>query len=188
MLISTNHRFATSQHFIMSTNQSRKNFKDLWEEKRKVLSDNPDKSAVTVKASSRLVEGFLSEVKARDFTILVDQNKGMGGFDRGPRPSEYVLAALAACHEVTYRLYADAMDIPLEEVSVSVTGYSDAKGFFDLDDNARAGFSHIRGQINIKSSASDDDLNRLKLAVNRHCPVLDDLKSPVDVELDLVRQ
>jgi putative redox protein len=80
------------------------------------------------------------------------------------------------------------MDIPLEEVSVSVTGYSDAKGFFDLDDNARAGFSHIRGQINIKSSASDDDLNRLKLAVNRHCPVLDDLKSPVDVELDLVRQ
>ena len=37
----------------------------------------------------------------------------MGGTNQGPRPSEYVLAALAACQEVTYRLYADALDIPL---------------------------------------------------------------------------
>ncbi|HCX87050.1 MAG TPA: hypothetical protein DG761_03415 [Gammaproteobacteria bacterium] len=40
-----------------------------------------------------------------------------------------VLAALAACHEVTYRLYADALGIPLDEASVSVTGHSDARGF-----------------------------------------------------------
>jgi uncharacterized OsmC-like protein len=98
-----------------------------------------------------------------------------------------VLAALAACHEVTYRLYADAMDIDLKSVSVSVTGVSDAKGFFNLDDDTPAGFSEIYGYIMIESDASDDDIDRLRVAVNRHCPVLDDLRKPMKVELAVKR-
>ena len=164
------------------------NFKEIWNQKRSILSKNPEKCVVTVKADSNLVEGFMSKVKARDFEVIVDQNKGMGGSDNGPRPSEYVLAALAACHEVTYRLYADAMDIPLEEVSVSVTGYSDARGFFGLDDSVRAGFSHITGEINVRSSATDSELEQLRQTVNHHCPVLDDLRHPVSVELKLLRK
>ncbi len=167
---------------------SRKDFKEIWEEKRAVLSANPEKCAVTVSADSQLVEGFMSRVKARGFDIVVDQNKGMGGTDQGPRPSEYVLAALAACHEVTYRLYADALEIPLEEVSVSVTGHFDARGFFGLDNLVRAGFSHITGEIKVETKASDEELERLREAVNQHCPVLDDLRQPVSVQLDLVRK
>ncbi len=83
---------------------------------------------VEVAAGSRLVEGFESQVKSRVFEITVDQPEASGGTNKGPRPSEYVLAALAACHEVTYRLYADALDIPLNSVAVNVTGISDAKG------------------------------------------------------------
>ena len=71
----------------------KKDFKEIWEEKRAILSASPEKCAVTVSADSRLVEGFMSRVKARSFDIVVDQNKGMGGTDQGPRPSEYVLAA-----------------------------------------------------------------------------------------------
>jgi uncharacterized OsmC-like protein len=165
-----------------------KGFKEIWDRKRETLSANPDKCAVKVKADSRLVDGFMSRVKAREFDIVVDQNKGMGGTDQGPRPSEYVLAALAACHEVTYRLYADALEIPLEEVSVSVTGHSDARGFFGMDDSVRAGFSHITGEIKVQTSASDQELERLREAVNQHCPILDDLRNPVSVELNLVRK
>jgi len=112
----------------------------------------------------------------------------MESTDRGPRPSEYVLAALAACHEVTYRLYADAMDIQLDAVAVKVTGVSDAKGFFSLDEHTPAGFSEIYGTIAIESDASDDDIERLRQAVNRHCPVLDDIRRPVSVDLKVVRE
>jgi len=101
--------------------------------------------------------------------------------------NEYVLAALAACHEVTYRLYADAMDIQLDSVAVKVTGVSDAKGFFSLDEETPAGFSEIYGTIAIDSDASDEDIERLRQAVNRHCPVLDDIRRPVSVDLKIVR-
>ena len=124
----------------------------------------------------------------RDFEVIVDQPANMESTDLGPRPSEYLLAALAACHEVTYRLYADAMGIALDSVSVSVTGVSDAKGFFSLDEETPAGFTEIFGSIVIESDASDADIERLKEVVNRRCPVLDDIRRPVSVDLKIVRE
>jgi len=163
------------------------NFKKLFEHKQEILRDKPDKSRVEVTVESELVEAFRSHVKVRDFDVIVDQPANMESSDQGPRPSEYVLAALAACHEVTYRLYADAMDIPLDSVAVSVTGVSDASGFFSLDEDTPAGFSEIYGTIAIESHASDDDIERLRQAVNRHCPVLDDIRRPVSVDLKIKR-
>jgi len=163
------------------------NFKKTFEHKQKILRNSPEKSRVKVSVDRQLVEAFRSHVKVRDFEVIVDQPANMDSTDQGPRPSEYVLAALAACHEVTYRLYADAMDIALDSVAVSVTGISDAKGFFSLDEDTPAGFTEITGTIAIESSASDDDIERLRQAVNRHCPVLDDIRRPVSVDLKIER-
>lgn len=164
------------------------NFKDVFLHKQQILRNKPEKSRVELRVDSRLVEAFRSHVKMRDFELVLDQPENMGGTDQGPRPSEILLAALAVCHEVTYRLYADAMDIDLKSVAVSVTGVSDAKGFFNVDEETPAGFSEIYGDIDIDSDASDADIERLRQAVNRHCPVLDDLRKPVKVELDLKRR
>jgi putative redox protein len=162
-------------------------FKEIFKHKQEILRNRPDKCKVEVTADSQLVEAFLSQVSVRGFKVLVEQPENMGSTDVAPRPSELLLAALAACHEVTYRLYADAMDIPLEKVAVSVTGVSDARGFFDVDD-VDAGFSEIYGDIKIVSDASDEDIERLREAVNRHCPVLDDLRKPLKVDLSIKRE
>jgi uncharacterized OsmC-like protein len=79
------------------------------------------------------------------------------------------------------------MEIDLQDVAVSVTGVSDARGFFNVDAEVDAGFSEVFGSINIVSNASDEDIERLRQTVNRHCPVLDDLRKPLKVELKLKR-
>jgi putative redox protein len=163
-------------------------FKEIFLHKQDLLRNRPDKCRVETTAESHLVEDFRSEVKTRGFNVVLDQPENMGSSDLGPRPSELLLAALAACHEVTYRLYADAMDIDLQDVAVTATGVSDARGFFDVDDEVDAGFSEVYGEINIVSNASDDDIERLRQMVNRHCPVLDDLRKPLKVELNLKRR
>ncbi|MCY3769310.1 MAG: OsmC family protein [Gammaproteobacteria bacterium] len=162
-------------------------FKEIFMHKQEILSKRPEKARAEVHAESRLVDAFRSHVKTRGFEVIVDQPANMGSTDQGPRPSEYVLAALAACHEVTYRLYADAMEIDLQEVAVSVTGVSDAKGFFGLDADTPAGFSEINGTVSLTSNATQEEIERLRQAVNRHCPVLDDLRKPVPVNLQVQR-
>lgn len=162
-------------------------FKPMLERKRQILAEKPEKARVEVTVDSYQVSGFKSRAKARDFDIVVDMPSAFQGADEGPRPGELVLAALAACHEVTYRLYADYLGIPLDGVSVSVTGVSDARGFLGPGDGVRPGFETIGGTITIDSAASDDDIERLRQTVNAHCPVLDDLRNPVAVELELER-
>ena len=163
------------------------NFKEVFLHKQDILRNNPEKCRVEVSVDSHLVEAFRSQAKTRGFEVVVDQPENMGSTNQGPRPSELLLAALAACHEVTYRLYADAMDIELKEVAVSVTGVSDARGFFNVEEGIAAGFSEVYGEIRIDSDASDEDIERLRQAVNLHCPVLDDLRKPLKVELDVKR-
>lgn len=154
-------------------------YKAVLEHKRGILAQRPDKAEVEVSVRSRQVGGLKSVVKARGFEITVDMPGGFDGEDAGPRPGELVLAALAACHEITYRLYADYLGIPLDSVAVNVSGVSDARGFLgpDQDPPIRAGYRHVHGEIVVDSPASDEDLERLRHAVNEHCPVLDDLRS-----------
>lgn len=133
-----------------------KNFQATLDKKRELLLDDLEKVVDTVKADSELVEGFMGRTKVWDFEVIVDQHKGMGGLDKDPHPGEYVVEALEPCHEVTYRLHADALDIPMESVSVSVTGHSDIRGFFRLDDNTSAGCSRNTGEIQVGSSASNE--------------------------------
>ena len=108
----------------------------------------------------------------------------LGGAARGPRPGEVVLMALASCQEHTYRVHAALLGIPLEDIRVELEGLVDGRGFLG-DESVAPGFSEVRGTVTIKSGASQDELDRLQEAVDRHCPVLDDLRRPVPVTLRL---
>jgi putative redox protein len=152
------------------------------------LKAQPEKAMVSITAASRVVDGsgWLSEVKVRDHTFAGDLPESFAGTDRGPKPTEFVLVGLATCHEVTYRVVAESLGIPLDGVSVTVSGVSDARGFIGLDDRVRPGFLEVRGTVTLDTPASDADVARLRQMVEKHCPVLDDLRAPVPVTMEVV--
>jgi putative redox protein len=134
---------------------------------------------------SRQVENLRSEAKVRQFSLTVDEPPTLGGSDAGPNPVELILAGLATCHEITYRAYATALGIPLDSVSVKLDGVLDLRGFFAIDDRVRPGFTGVRGTVTLKSLASKEELAKLKEVVDAHCRVLDILRAPVPVEIEL---
>ncbi|MDH4383339.1 MAG: OsmC family protein [Gammaproteobacteria bacterium] len=141
------------------------------------------RARATFHSDSTLQAGFHSEVKLREHTLTVDEPKGIGGSDRGPTPVELVLAALGTCQEITYRAFATAMGIALEGVSAKVEGDIDFRGFFAIDPTVRPGFNALRVNITLRTKASESEIARLVEAVNRHCPVLDMLSTPVPTSL-----
>jgi uncharacterized OsmC-like protein len=92
---------------------------------------------------------------------------------------------LATCQEITYRLHADHLGIPLDGVAVSLEGDIDLRGFFAVDDAVRPGFRAIRGTVTLDSPAPAEELERLQAHVNAHCPVLDLLSNETPLELGL---
>ncbi len=160
-------------------------FKPIVEAGQQGLCDNPETRNITFGVESRQIEGLRSRTTIRDFTIEADEPEVLGGADSAPNPVEYVLAALATCQEITYRLYADALDIPLDNVSVNIEGDLDLAGFFAVDDSVRPGYQTIRGTVNLDSSAPREKLELLKQAVDAHCPVLDIISNPTPVTLTI---
>ncbi len=145
----------------------------------------PEAAKATFESRSALQDGLRSEVSIRQHTLAVDEPESLGGTDTAPNPVELILAALGSCQEITYRAYATALGIPLDNVSVTVEGDIDLRGFFGVDDSVRAGYEGIRATVNLESTASEEQLQLLRGAVNAHCPVLDILAKPVPVELNL---
>ena len=153
------------------------------------FTEAPSAAQATFKSSSSLQEGLCCEARMRDHSITIDEPESLGGTDAGPNPVEIILAALGTCQEITYRAYATALDIPLDNVSVELEGDIDLRGFFGVDESVRAGYEKIRGTVVLESSADEEVLQQLRAAVNSHCPVLDILEKPVPVELGLeIRQ
>jgi putative redox protein len=165
-------------------------FKDTFIAIQTNLHENPNAAIAAFEASTRQLAGLLSEASIRDFKIEIDEPATLGGTDRGPNPVELVLAALGACQEITYRLYADALGIPVTSISVTLAGRLDLRGFFAADEGVRPGFRDIHAKVTIDSPASADDIERLKATADRHCPVLDILRNvtPVKTEYTLQRE
>ena len=148
------------------------------------LDAEPARAVRIVRAESSQRTGFESEAQAGECRLVLDQPPALGGEARGPRPGEVLLMALASCQEHTYRVHAALLEIPLEHVRVELEGLVDSRGFLG-DESIAPGFSEVRGTVTIRSSAGEADLARLREAVDRHCPVLDDLRRPVPVNLEL---
>ncbi len=162
-------------------------FKPVFEGAQEAFRAEPEQALATFAAESRQVRGLESKAEIRGFSLTVDEPEELGGSDQGPNPIELVLASLATCQEITYRLYADALGIPLDGVSVKVSGDIDLRGFFAVDPETRAGFGAIRAEVTLDSPAPAADLERLKAAVDEHCPVLDILRNPVPTATTLAR-
>lgn len=162
-------------------------FKTVFTTTQTALREAPSEAAAVFAAATRQADGLRSEAAVRDFRLTVDEPPQLGGRDAGPNPVELVLAALGSCQEITYRLYADTLGIPLNGVSVELEGRIDLRGFFAVEESVRPGFRDIRATVTIDSPASADDIERLKATVDRHCPVLDILRNVTPVKLELAR-
>jgi len=121
------------------------------------------------------------------FSLTVDEPATMpGGGNAGPNPLDVMCASLGTCQEITYKLYATVMEVPLKSVSATVKGDINLSGFVGVGD--KVGFNNIDVEIALDApDASDAQLEQLKAAVDSHCPLLSTLSGEVATTTELVK-
>lgn len=126
-------------------------------------------------------------VRARNFTMYVDEPPQLGGEDKGANPVEYLLAALAGCINVVGHLVAKEMNIKLDELSVDIEGTLNPARFQGKSFEERAGYKQISVNIKVKSDASQDLLKKWLESVKDRCPVSDNIENPTPLKFNLSR-
>ena len=84
---------------------------------------------------------------------------------------DLLLAALAACQEITIRMVAAAMRIELTKLELSVEGDLDFRGTMGVDAETAVGFQRIRTRVALEADAPADRLERLVQRAERYCVV-----------------
>lgn len=133
-------------------------------------------------------EGAVStRITAGRHEFLVDEPSALAGDDNAASPVEVALAALVSCQIVVYRLYATALGIPFDEISVVADGDLDARQLFGIDGGVRAGFSAVRLFVTVTGTEPVARYEELQSAVDDHCPVFDLFTNPTPVSVTVTK-
>ncbi len=131
----------------------------------------------TFKASSKWVEGLKVDTKVRDFSIRMDEPTNLGGSDTGMNPVEAQLAALGSCLTIVAAAFAKQHNIDLQEFWVELEGDLDPDGFLKGKPGVRNGFQEVRVVPHIKTSSSEEDVQKFMAFIKSRCPVSDNMSN-----------
>jgi uncharacterized OsmC-like protein len=127
------------------------------------------------------------QVKARSFTMYVDEPPQLGGEDKGANPVEYLLAALAGCLNVIGHMVAKEMNMQLDGLAINIEGVLNPAKFQGKSNAERAGYKEINVTIEAKTNAPEDVLKKWIETVESRCPVSDNIANPTPVKLNVIK-
>lgn len=131
--------------------------------------------------------GAGNEDSSRDnpFIIEGDEPPVLLGENHAPNAVEILLHALASCISVGFAYNAAAQGIKLENLELSLEGDIDLHGFLGLSESVRPGYENIQLNCKVKADTSEEQLKELWEYVQKTSPVLDIIRNPVPVSVNL---
>jgi uncharacterized OsmC-like protein len=157
---------------------------------RQAYTDDPDSAPRTLRVrggSSDLADPLHVTVtpdSVPGVAFRAGAHPAVGGDDDAPCSADLLLAALAACQEVTLRMVAANMGIDLEELEVTVEGDWDPRGTLAMGKGFPIGLAAIRAHSRavVRGDERGERAERLLRSAERYCVVLDTLRRGVPVE------
>lgn len=157
-------------------------FYEAFARAKQFIEDHPDEAQKEIEVGTVIGDRYEVTAKTRDFEFLLDEEKPIGGYDSGPNPLEYILAALGASQTAAYQLIAAEKGIELQNVKIKLKGLIDLKGFLELDKNVKPGFLNLEYDVLIVSDEDPEILQDLIREADRRSPILNTLSRTVEVE------
>ena len=115
--------------------------------------------------------------------IAAQAHAGVGGTGTAACSGDMLLAALAACAQLTCQMVAASSGIPLRAVRVTVEGDLDLRGTLGVSRSAPVGFSAIRARFELDAPDADERQRRsLERATEAYCVVMQTLRNAPAIE------
>ncbi len=157
---------------------------------RQAYSDDPASAPRTLRVrggSADLSDPLHADITPDSVPVIVFRSgahPAVGGEGDAPCSADVLLAALAACQEITLRMVAANMGIALEEIEVTVEGDWDPRGTLAMGREFPIGLTAVRAHTRVVVAGDErgERAERLLRSAERYCVILDTLRAGVPVE------
>ncbi len=136
----------------------------------------------SVRSVPLLDDPMRSRITTGGYTWDVAAHAMAGGPEGEACSGDVLLAALAACQEITIKMVATSVGIVLDDLSVSVTGEMDFRGTMGVERDVPVGYQHITCDISVRAQGDQDRVRRMIEKAEQYCVVRDTLTRGVPVE------
>ena len=96
-----------------------------------------------------------------------------------------LLEALVACAGVTFSAVSTAMEIPIEQASITAEGDMDFRGTLGVSRDVPIGFTDIRLKFDVTSDAPQEKIDKLIQLTERYCVIYQTLKQPMEISTNV---
>jgi putative redox protein len=121
-------------------------------------------------ASARWDGDLRAVVDAGGFQLIVDEPESVGGTNRGPQPTDVLLASIASCFAIAMAYAARKTGAALADLQVTATATYDGPRFATVT-------------IALTSTVARDTLERLIPIAQRVCYVTNTLRQPPEMTI-----
>lgn len=164
------------------------------------VKENPDLAKFNFKAQTKWINGAHSRTEIQDFygagkedesrtepfIMEGDEPPVLLGSNKAPNSVETVLHALTSCLAVGFAYNAAAKGIEVEDLTFDISGEMDLHAFLGISDESRPGYENIKVTYKVNCDASREEVEELCEYVQNTSPVLDIIKNPVPVSVEMV--
>lgn len=143
----------------------------------------PDAARITLRATGSTADGAMScSVDLGRALYAAGAHPGVGGSGSAACSGDLLLAALAACAQLTCQMVAANMGLEGLAVSVTIEGDLDLRGTLGTAD-VPVGFEAIRVRFGLSGDVPGERLDKLKERTERYCVVLQTLLAPPPIDV-----
>ena len=125
---------------------------------------------------------FRQEVVTGKHNLVADEPAAAGGSDAGPDPYDYLLTALGVCTSMTIGLYARRKQIPLEDITISLSHSRIYAQDCEECETKEGMLDRIDVEVELTGSLSAEQHANL-MEIAGKCPVHRTLTSEINIRL-----
>ena len=154
---------------------------EAFEATREAVARDPSAGRGTWTTTTSWQDGARAHTTARSFSIETDEPALLGGTDAAVDPMELLLAAIGTCLTIGWVTQARKRDIDYRDLRIDVTGEFDLRGYLDLDEETRPGFTSISYTVTVDTDASPEQLAEIQEVTERTSPMFDNVLNATPV-------
>jgi uncharacterized OsmC-like protein len=149
--------------------------------------EDPDASKITLRADGAEGEDAMNcSIDIGRAVQAAQAHSGVGGAGTQACSGDLLLAALAACAQLTCQMVAANTGIEASRIEAKVEGDLDLRGTLGVDKVVPAGFSEIRVRFEVDAPEADQEqLDSLIERTERYCTVLQTLLRPPPIDVQI---
>ena len=154
---------------------------------KQLYRDQPEAALVVARAEGSLDPNEIAvAVDAWHGKVTAGLHKAGGGSGEEACSADMLLEALVGCAGVTLRAVATAMGVTIRSGKVIAEGLWDARGTLGVDRNTPVGLTEVTVKFDVDCDADRAKLERMIQTTERYCVILQTLKSPPKIGMEIV--